>query len=137
MVLKTTELIQHVRSRHQIAQSQQKSYVDKSRSDLEFQVRDMVLLKVSPGKGVIQFRKRGKLGHMYIGPFRILAWVGQVAYCLDLLVELSQIHRTSQLRKFLVDDFVVVPLEDIQMGNRLNYIERRFLIGRRKPSGTS
>ena len=62
VVLKTTERIQQVRSRLQTAQSKQKSYADKRRSDLEFQVGDMVLLKVSPWKGVIRFRKRGKLG---------------------------------------------------------------------------
>ena len=48
VVLKTTELIQQVRSRLQTAQSRQKSYADRRRSDLEFQVGDMVLLKVSP-----------------------------------------------------------------------------------------
>ena len=118
VVLKTTERIQQVRSRLQTAQSRQKSYVDKHRSDLEFQVGDMVLLKVSPWKGVIRFRKWGKLGPRYIGLFRVVARVGKVAYRLDLPVELSQIHSTfhvSQLRKCLVDDSAVVPLEDIQV----------------------
>ncbi|KAI3679919.1 hypothetical protein L2E82_50899 [Cichorium intybus] len=69
VVLKTTELIQKVRERLLTAQSRQKSYVDRRRSDLEFQVGDYVLLKVSPWKGVIRFRKRGKLGPRYIGPY--------------------------------------------------------------------
>ena len=76
----------------------------------------MVLLKVSPWKGVIRFRKTGKLGPRYVDPFRVLTWVGQVAYCLDLPEELSQIHNTfhvSQLRKCFVDDSAQVPLEDI------------------------
>ena len=135
VVLKTTERIQQVRSRLQTAQSRQKSYADKRRSDLEFQVGDMVLLKVSPWKGVIRFRKRGKLGPRFIGPFRVMARVGKVAYRLDLPVELSQIHSTfhvSQLRKCLVDDSAVVPLEDIQVDDSLNYIERPVAILDRK-----
>ena len=135
VVLKTTERIQQVRSRLQTAQSRQKSYADKRRSDLEFQVGDMVLLKVSPWKGVIRFRKRGKLGPRFIGPFRVVARVGKVAYRLDLPAELSQIHNTfhvSQLRKCLVDDSAVVPLEDIQVDDSLNYIERPAAILDRK-----
>ena len=115
-MLKKTKKIQQVWSRLQTAQNRQKSYADKHRSDLEFQVGDMVLLKVSPWKGVIQFRKRGELGPMYIGPFRVIARVGKVAYRLDLPAELSQIHNTfhvSQLWKCLVDESAGIPLEDI------------------------
>ena len=86
----------------------------------------MVLLKVSPWKGVIWLKKRGKLGPIYIGPYRVLAQVGRVAYRLDLSAEPSQIHITfhdSQLRKCLVDDSTVVPLEDIYVDDGLNYIE--------------
>ena len=61
---------------------------------MEFQVIDMVLLKVSPWKGVIRFRKRGKLGPQYIGTFQVIAKVGKLAYRLDLPEELSQIHIT-------------------------------------------
>ena len=67
---------------------------------------DIVLLKVSPWKGVIRFRKRRKLGPRFIGSFRIFARVGKVAYRLELLEELSRIHNTfhvSQLRKCIMD----------------------------------
>ena len=48
VMLKTAELIQQVRDRLRVAQSHQKSYVDRRRSNLEFQVGDFVLLNVSP-----------------------------------------------------------------------------------------
>ncbi|KAJ9565976.1 hypothetical protein OSB04_001942 [Centaurea solstitialis] len=116
-------------------ESRQKSYADKRRSDLEFQVGDRVLLKVSPWKGVIRFRKRGKLGPRYIGPFTVLARVGKVAYRLELPEVLGQIHDTfhvSQLRKCLADETAHVPLDDIQVDESLNYIERPVAVLERK-----
>ena len=90
-----------------------------------------MLLKVSPWKGIIKFRKRGKLGSRYIGPFRITARVGKVAYRLDLPKELSQIYNTfhvSQLRKCVTDENAIISLDDIQIEETLNYIERSIAI---------
>ena len=81
----------------------------------------MIVLKVSPWKGVIRFRKRGKLGPRYSDLFRVILWVGRVAYQLELPKDLLQIHSTfhvSQLQKCLVDDSVVVSLE--QFGGRVS-----------------
>ncbi|KAJ9547488.1 hypothetical protein OSB04_020031 [Centaurea solstitialis] len=135
IVQRTSESVQLIRDRLRTAQSRQKSYADKRRSDLEFAVGDKVLLKVSPWKGVIRFRKRGKLGPRFIGPFIVVARVGKVAYRLDLPPELSQIHNTfhvSQLRKCLADESAHVPLDDIQVDERLNYAERPVAILERK-----
>ena len=95
----------------------------------------MVLLKVSPWKGVISFTKRGKLGPRYIGPFRIISRVGKVAYMLELPEELSRIHNTfhvSQLRKCITDQEAVVSLDDIQVDERLNYVERPVAVLEKK-----
>ena len=88
----STEKIQIVRERLKVAQDSQKSYADTRRRDLEFEVDDMVFLKVAPWKGVIRFQERGKLNPRYIDPFRVLERIGPVAYRLELPLELSRIH---------------------------------------------
>ncbi|KAI3814202.1 hypothetical protein L1987_18950 [Smallanthus sonchifolius] len=65
VVKATFEKFDQIKARMKAAKDRQKSYADKRRRDLEFQVGDMVLLKVSPWKGSIQFRKRGKLSPSY------------------------------------------------------------------------
>ena len=44
-----------------MAQSWQKSYADRRRRPLEFEVGDHVFLKVMPKRGVVRFGKQGKL----------------------------------------------------------------------------
>ncbi|GJZ20074.1 hypothetical protein Tco_0556664, partial [Tanacetum coccineum] len=99
---------------------------DKRRKRLEFQVGDKVMLKVSPWKGVIRFGKRGKLNPRYIGPFKILAKVGTVAYRLELPGKLSRIHSTfhvSNLKKCLSDEPLAILLDEIHIDEKLNFIE--------------
>ncbi|KAD4179851.1 hypothetical protein E3N88_28442 [Mikania micrantha] len=135
VVKATNERINQIRAHLKAAQDRQKSYADKRRRPIEFQVGDFVLLKVSPWKGVIRFRKQGKLGPRFIGPFKIIARVGEVAYRLELPEELSGIHNTfhvSYLRKCLADESAYIPLEDIEIDNRLNYVERSVAIIDRK-----
>ncbi|GJV29029.1 putative reverse transcriptase domain-containing protein [Tanacetum coccineum] len=106
--------------------SSQKNYTDKRRKPLEFKVGDMVMLKVSPWKGVIRFSKRGKLNHRCIGPFKILDRVGTLAYRLKLPEQLSRVHSTfhvSNLKKCFVDEPLAIPLDEIQIDDKLNFIE--------------
>ncbi|GJU31091.1 reverse transcriptase domain-containing protein [Tanacetum coccineum] len=91
---RTTKRSSKSKSRIQVSRDRQKSYADKRRKPLEFQVDDKVMLKVSPWKGVIHFGKRGKLNPQYIGPFKILSKVGTIAYRLELPEQLSRVHST-------------------------------------------
>ena len=61
-----------IRDRLATAYSSQKSYANKRKRDLEFEVGDQVYLNVSPMKGVMRFGKKGKLRPIYIGPYKIL-----------------------------------------------------------------
>ncbi|KAJ9565162.1 hypothetical protein OSB04_001128 [Centaurea solstitialis] len=85
------------------------------------------MLKVAPWKGLIRFGRRGKLSPRYIGPFKITQKVGEVAYRLELPIELQKIHSTfhvSNLRKCLAEEEMKVPLEEIHVNERLTYVEQ-------------
>ncbi|GJT62644.1 putative reverse transcriptase domain-containing protein [Tanacetum coccineum] len=122
MIQETTEKIVLIKQRIQAAQDRQKSYADLKRKPMEFEVGDRVMLKVSPWKGVVRFGKRGKLNPRYVGPFKVLAKVGKVAYRLELPQELSRVHHTfhvSNLKKCYADEPLAMPLEGIHVDDKL------------------
>ncbi|GJT72360.1 putative reverse transcriptase domain-containing protein [Tanacetum coccineum] len=126
IIHETTEKIIQIKKHIQAARDRQKSYADRRRKPLEFEVGDKVMLKVSPWKGVIRFDKRGKLNHRYIGPFKILSKVGTLAYRLELLEQLSRDHSTfhvSNLKKCFVDEPLAIMLDEIHIDDKLNFIE--------------
>nr|GFA78872.1 putative reverse transcriptase domain-containing protein [Tanacetum cinerariifolium] len=87
---------------------------------------DKVMLKVSPWKGVIRFGKRGKLSLRYIRPFEIIERIGTVAYKLELLEKLHGIHNmfhVSNLKKCLADGNLVILLKEVQLDDKLHFIE--------------
>ncbi|GKB70696.1 putative reverse transcriptase domain-containing protein [Tanacetum coccineum] len=126
IVQETTKKISQIKDRLKTARDRQKSYADKRRKHLEFSVCDQVLLKVPPWKGVVRFGKKGKLAPRFVGPFEITERIGPVAYRLRLPQELNNVHGTfhmSNLKKCLADPTLHVPLEEIQVDAKLNFVE--------------
>ena len=115
-----------IQDRLKEAQTRQKSYSDRRRRELSFDVGDHVYLKVSPMRGTQRFQIHGKLAPRYIGPYQIISKRGQVAYQLELPFQLSNIHdvfHVSQLKKCLRTPIEHTSLEDINLKPNLSYQE--------------
>jgi hypothetical protein len=116
-----------IRENLKVTQSQQKSYVDKRRRDLSFEVCDFVYHKVSPLRGTRRFKVKGKLAPCYVGPFKIVDHKGEVTYQLELPPQLSDIHdvfHVSQLKKCLRVLDEQLPMEELDLGGDLSYSEK-------------
>jgi hypothetical protein len=97
--------VQVIQENLRVAQSRQKSYANNRRRDMAFEVGDYVYLKVSPMRSVKIFNMKGKLEPRYVGPFKIIARRGKVAYQLELPENLAGVHDVfdvSQLKSVYV-----------------------------------
>jgi hypothetical protein len=104
------------------SQDRQKSYADRRRRPLEFNVGDRVYLKVAPLKHLLRIGMKGKLASRYIGPYEILKRIGPVAYQLALPQHLVKIHdmfHVSMLRKAEIDPTRVLPQVPIEVNEGL------------------
>ncbi|GJS15962.1 hypothetical protein Tco_0410434 [Tanacetum coccineum] len=84
------------------------------------------MLKVSPWKGVVRFGKREKLNPRYVRPFKVLEKVRAIAYKLKLPHELSRVHNTfhvSNLKKCYADEPLAVPLDGLNIDDKLHFVE--------------
>ncbi|GFS42514.1 hypothetical protein Acr_00g0080250 [Actinidia rufa] len=97
MMRETTEKIKTIRQRLLTIQSRQKSYVDKRRRHLSFEVDDHVFLKVSPRRGLKRFGRGGKLSSRYIGPFDIISKIGGEWRDLELEADVSYVERPIRI----------------------------------------
>nr|GEU64583.1 zinc finger, CCHC-type, retrotransposon Gag domain protein [Tanacetum cinerariifolium] len=128
VVLATTEKIETIRERLQEAQDRWKSYANKRRIPIEFNVGDFVMLKVSPWKGVMRFKNKGKLSPRFTRPFKILKRVEEVAYTLELPDEMRGIHNTfhvSYLKKCLADESSVITLDEVEINSESTFKKNR------------
>nr|GEZ20208.1 putative reverse transcriptase domain, ribonuclease H-like domain, aspartic peptidase domain protein [Tanacetum cinerariifolium] len=126
LIHETTKKILQIKQRIQAARDRQKSYAKVRRKPLKFQVGDRFRLKVSPWKGVVRFGKREKLNQRYIGPFKVLAKVGTIAYRLKLAQQLSRVYstfRVSNLKKCLSNEPLAIPLDEIHIDEKLRFFE--------------
>ncbi|KAH0657753.1 hypothetical protein KY289_026501 [Solanum tuberosum] len=131
LVHQAMKKVKVIQERLKTAQSRPKSYIYVRRRALEFEVDDWVYLKVSPMKGVMRFRKKGKLSPRYIGPYRIVKRIGNVAYELELPQELAAVHpvfHISMLKKCIGGPSLILPTESIRIKNSLSYEEIPVLI---------
>ena len=116
MIRDTFEKVNLIRKCLFTNQRRQKSYAERRRQPLEFEVGNHVFLKVRPKRGVVRFRKRGKLAPRYIGPFEVLKRVGTIAYRLALPPSLSGVHEVfhfSMLQKHTLNLVHVVDWGEI------------------------
>ncbi|GJU38456.1 reverse transcriptase domain-containing protein [Tanacetum coccineum] len=94
IIHETTQKIVQIRQRLQAARDQQRSYAN--------------------------------LNPWYIGTFKILERIGPVAYKLELPEELSNVHSTfhvSNLKKCLSDKSLVIPMKELRLDDKLNFVE--------------
>ncbi|GJT13471.1 putative reverse transcriptase domain-containing protein [Tanacetum coccineum] len=102
LIQETTEKIVLIKQRMQAAQDRQKSYADRKRKPMEFEIGDRVMLKVSPWKGVVRSGTS------------------------ELLQELSRVHHTfhvSNLKKCYADEPLVILLGGIHVDDKLQFVE--------------
>ena len=102
LIKESEQKVKLIRDRLKVAQSRQKSYTDSIRKETIYKVRDRVFLRVSPLRGVKRFGVKGKLAPHFVGPYKVLERMGEVAYKLELPKGLTGVHNVfhvSQLKK--------------------------------------
>jgi hypothetical protein len=121
------EKVRIIQQHIEAAQSRQKSYTNRRRRPIEYEVGDYVYLKVSPMKGVKCFGVKRKLAPRYVGPYQIIERSGIVAYKLQLPPEMRAIFNVfhvSQLKKCLCVSEERVEVRGIKLESNLTYEEK-------------
>ncbi|KAK6161878.1 hypothetical protein DH2020_001719 [Rehmannia glutinosa] len=131
LVQEAMEKVKLIKERIRTTQNRQKSYADKRRKDLEFEVGDEVFLRLSPRKGLINPKKGGKLSPRYVGPYKILQRIEKLSYRLELPAPYMGMHdvfHVSRLKKYKPDPEHIITLDTPPLMENLSYTERPIRI---------
>jgi hypothetical protein len=123
-VTEVEEKVKQIQANILTVQYCQKSYSDKRRRPLEFEVCDHIYLRVSPMKGVRRFGIKGKLAPCYISLYSIIDKYRPMSYQVELTPKLSGVHNVfhvSQLKRCLKPSTVVVVGDTIPLEPDLTY----------------
>jgi hypothetical protein len=126
LVIEAEDKVKTIQTNLKEAQSRQKSYADIRRRPIQFQIGDLIYLRVSPTRGIQRFGVKGKLAPRYVGPFEIIEICGPVAYRLQLPPQLAAIHdvfHVSQLRKCIKTPTAIIESQTIDIQPDLSYVE--------------
>jgi hypothetical protein len=124
IVTKAEEKVKQIHTNILTVQSRQKSYTDKRRRPLEFEVGDHVYLRVSPMKGAHRFGIKRKLAPHYIGSYPIIDKYGPLSYQVELPSKLCGVHNVfhvSQLKRYLKPPTDIVDEDTIPLESDLMY----------------
>lgn len=114
MIKESEEKIKLIHDRLKVAQSRHKSSVDSNPKETVYEVRYIVYLHVSPLRRVKRFGVKGKLAPCFVGPYKVLERMGEVAYKMELPEGLSgvdDVFHISQLKKCHAE-MAGIPLRD-------------------------
>lgn len=117
-----------IRQKMKSAQGCRKSYADKRRKNLKFQVGDFIFFRVSSTEGVVRFGAAGKLKPRYIGPFKILECVGSLAYKLALAPNIDVVYKVFHvlmLKKYVWDkSHILSNFQQLELQPNASYMEK-------------
>jgi hypothetical protein len=140
LVLEAEEKVRVIKKNLEAAQARQKSYYDRRRKHLQFEVGDHVYLKVSPTKGVRRFGIKGKLAPRYIGPYEIIEICGPVAYQLKCppphMSAVHDVFHVSQLQKCVRLPTEVLPEPELEIEPDVSYQEHPIKVLDQKERST-
>ncbi|XP_070036762.1 uncharacterized protein [Nicotiana tomentosiformis] len=119
------EKVKLIQERLWTTRSRQKNYADRKAREVAFMVGEKVLLIVLPMKGVMRFKRKGKLSPQYIGPFEVWEKAGDVAYRLTLPPNpwgfFHMAFHVSMFRKYYEDPSHVLNFSLVQLDKYFTY----------------